>query len=121
MGTRSNIYIEVDPGTYLGTYCHYDGYPSHMFPTLSYMSKDILLAHILVGMTQGGIRGLHNDKGATEYLEDTSVACVLTDPFSDPNWSEEFVWVKRYDDKVMWRHAFQDQWNFRQENPAEEQ
>lgn len=120
MGTRSNIYVEVEPGSYLGTYCHYDGYPSHMFPTLSNMTKDTLLVHILIAMTQGGLRGIHNEKGATEYLEDMSNPCILTDPFHEPDCSEEFIWVKRYDGKVMWRHDGENQWNFRQESTAEE-
>tara|TARA_Y100000034_G_C6584160_1_gene253504 strand:- start:60 stop:401 length:342 start_codon:yes stop_codon:yes gene_type:complete len=111
MGTRSNIYIETEPGTYLGTYCHYDGYPKHMFPTLSQMKRDELLAHILIGMTQGGLRGIY-DNQTTEYLGDFSSPCILTNPVVDAGWGPEFIYVKRFDGRVMWRHEDKPEWKF---------
>ncbi len=34
MSTRAQIAIEIRPGEWAHTYCHYDGYPSHMLPAL---------------------------------------------------------------------------------------
>ena len=114
MGTRSNIYIETEPETYLGTYCHYDGYPEHMFPTLSHMNNDKLLGHILTAMTQGGLRVLHADHdtlNSTEYLGDYSCTCLLTDPLTDDHYGE-YVYVKKADGKVMWRGYSESKWSF---------
>jgi len=101
MGTRSNVYVETEPGTYLGTYCHYDGYPSHMFPTLEQMSHDKLFTHILIAMTRGGFRIIDSD--STEYLDDT-VSCVITNP-AMTHCGPDFVYIKRLDGKVQWRYA----------------
>ena len=114
MGTRANVYIETEPETYLGTYCHYDGYPKHMFHTLSGMDNDKLLGHILIAMTQGGFRGIHaadHEAGCTEYFGDYSDTCLLTDPQTD-NSGIEFIYVKKLDGKVMWRHDSESKWNF---------
>ena len=113
MGTRSNIYIETEHGTYIGTYCHYDGYPSHMFPTLTKIGHDDLLVHILIGISQGGLRGIY-PHAETEYLGDFSSPCILTNPHMDCGWGPEFIYIKRYDGKVMWRHPFETQWNFQE-------
>lgn len=112
VGTRSNIYVETEPGTYLGTYCHYDGYPKHMIPTLSAMSKDELLGHILMSMTHGGIRIL-DGQGATEYLDDANCdAVVMTSP-SISDWGAEYVYIKLHDGGVAWRDCFDSSngWN----------
>ena len=105
MATRSNIYVETRPGTYLGTYCHYDGYPSHVFPTLLAMSKDELLGHILMSMARGGIRIIEG-QGATEYLDDTSCdPVVMTNP-STSDWGAEYVYIKCYNGDVKWRDCY---------------
>ena len=118
MGTRSNIYIETDPKTYLGTYCHYDGYPKHMFPTLSGMGNDELLGHILTAMIQGGLRGIGEKKSgnSTEYLGDYSCTHLLASPQTDEGYGVEFIYVKRLDGKVMWRHYSESEWLFKYED-----
>jgi hypothetical protein len=104
MGTRSNVYVETEPGTYLGTYCHYDGYPSHMFPTLTDMDHDRLLGHILIAMTRGGFRTL--DGPATEYIDDTETV-IMTDPAME-DWGPDYVYIKRLDGKVQWRPTYDE-------------
>lgn len=106
MGTRSNIYVETKPGTYLGTYCHYDGYPRHMFPTLVKMKHQELLGHILIAMTRGGIRILEG-QGATEYLDDT-IAVMLTNPAQE-DWGPDYVYIKRLDGGVQWRPTYDEE------------
>jgi len=107
MGTRSNVYVETEPGTYVGTYCHYDGYPSHMFPTLTAIDKDILLTHVLIAAPQGGFRILQ-ERG-TEYLSDYSNPCVLENP-ADEDWGPDYVYIKCYDGGVKWRNTFDGCW-----------
>ena len=38
MSTRSVIGYETQTGSYVGVYCHFDGYKSHMMPQLEEMS-----------------------------------------------------------------------------------
>ena len=105
MGTRSNVYVETEPGTYVGTYCHYDGYPSHMFPTLMAIDNDLLLAHILIAAPQGGFRIL--SEGKTEYLDDYSYPSMLSSP-SQPDMGPEYIYIKCYDGSVKWRDTYGD-------------
>ena len=45
MSTRAQIAIQIGPEEWAHTYVHYDGYPSHMLPTLSpWTPEDILAA-----------------------------------------------------------------------------
>tara|TARA_R110002020_G_scaffold98887_4_gene235139 strand:- start:130 stop:474 length:345 start_codon:yes stop_codon:yes gene_type:complete len=101
MGTRSNIYIETEPGKYVGTYCHYDGYPDHMLPTLQAFDSDTLLAHVLLAAPRGGFRSLMSE--GTEYLDDHA-ACILQDPL-DEDYGPDYVYVKCHDGAVKWRDA----------------
>ena len=105
MGTRSNVYVETEPGTYLGTYCHYDGYPSNMFPVLSEIDSETLLTHILIAAPQGGFRVLGIE--GTEYLGDYSYPCVLQNP-SMVDMGPEYVYIKRLDGRVQWRDTYED-------------
>tara|TARA_R110002110_G_scaffold159572_1_gene357438 strand:- start:506 stop:778 length:273 start_codon:yes stop_codon:yes gene_type:complete len=84
-----------------------------MFPTLSGIQHDELLVHILIGMVQGGLRGIQIGE-PMEYVGDFSSSCVLTDPHMDNHWLVEFIYIKRFDGKVMWRHPFEAQWNFQE-------
>ena len=113
MGTRSNIYVETEPGTYLGTYCHYDGYPDHMFPVISKMNNDELLGHILIAMPQGGIRNLDREK--TDYLDDGT--CVLMFNPHMEDWAPDYIWIKCHDGSVKWRHCGDTEWFTTQRDP----
>ena len=66
MGTRSHIYIETEPGMFLGTDCQFDGYPSHMFPQLEQRSHIEVYGIIIKGQTRGGRQAIHSTKGV-EY------------------------------------------------------
>lgn len=105
MGTRSNVYVETEPGTYIGTYCHYDGYPSHMFPTLAAINKDVLLTHILLAAPQGGLRILKTH--GTEYLDDYAYPCMLQNP-SIEDLGPEYIYIKCLDGSVKWRDTYGD-------------
>jgi len=115
MGTRSNVYVETEPGTYLGTYCHYDGYPDHMFPTLQAIDKDTLLSHILIAAPRGGIRSIQAG-GPMEYLSDDT-SCVLDNP-SEGDWGPDYVYIKCHDGSVKWRGAYDEAaWGWKTELP----
>jgi len=105
MGTRSNVYVETEPGTYVGTYCHYDGQPSHMFPLLTTIENDMLLSHILMAAPKGGLRGIY-DRG-TEYLDDYTYPCLLQNP-STEDLGPEYIYIKCLDGSVKWRDTYGD-------------
>ena len=45
MSTRAQIAIQIGPEEWAHTYVHFDGYPSHMLPTLAaWTPEDILTA-----------------------------------------------------------------------------
>lgn len=72
MGTNSNIYAELPDGTWVGSYCHWDGYPSHMFLSLRKIRSPVAF-HLNVhraSMT-GGIRVVRHD-GTLELYNDAS-------------------------------------------------
>jgi len=107
MGTSSRIYVETEPGDFIGTYCHYDGYPSHMHGTLERMSSDELTGFILQAIPQGGFRSL--DIGEVEYLGDSRIA-IHTNPYDD-NMGPNYIYIKLLDGCVRWRSSCESYWN----------
>lgn len=112
MGTRSNIYVETERNGYIGTYCHFDGYPGYMYPLLTGMDKDSLLSLILIAAPRGGFHALEEPE-TTTYCEE--MPCLLTDP-DECTWSAEFVWVKCLDGRVKWRYYNRPDWKYTQED-----
>jgi len=113
MGTRSNVYVETEPGTFLGTYCHYDGYPSHMYPTLGLIDNDKLTAQILIAAPQGGFRILHATD-ATEYIGDHAHTRLLENPHME-DLGPDYVYIKCLDGTVKWRPTYDEEdlgWRF---------
>ena len=104
MGTRSHIYIETEGGGFFGTYCQFDGYPSHMFPQLAGRSHDEVYSIIVKGQTRGGLQGIHATKGP-EYQAHT-LGCFLFNPMDYRESSPvTYVYVKRLDGSVLWRET----------------
>jgi hypothetical protein len=56
MATRSVIGVERADGSFLGVYCHYDGYPSHVVPLMQAMSREQLLTEIEKAIAEDGMR-----------------------------------------------------------------
>jgi hypothetical protein len=105
MGTRSHIYIETEPGMFLGTYCQFDGYPSHMFPQLEQRTHTEIYGIIIKGQTHGGISGIHPTQGV-EYHEAMFGSSFLFSPLDDrESTCVSYVYVKRLDGSVLWRYA----------------
>ena len=66
MATRSTIGYETPDGRYRATYCHYDGYPSHMKRELLDLSREDVEVMVTTGWIRGGIRTL--SRGRPEYF-----------------------------------------------------
>jgi len=107
MGTRSHIYIETEEGGFLGTYCQFDGYPSHMFPQLTDRSHDEVYSIIVKGQTRGGIVGLAATPSApVAYQDGAAQPSFLFNPMDYLESSPvNYVYVKRLDGSVLWRET----------------
>ncbi len=72
MATRSVIgYIQED-GSYLGVYCHYDGYPSGVGSFLLKMNPEDIKTMVTAGIIKGGIRSIYSsDLTEVEYFDET--------------------------------------------------
>ena len=104
MGTRSHIYIETEPGMFLGTYCQFDGYPSHMFPQLEQRTHTEVYGIIVKGQTRGGLQSIHPPKGP-EYQAHT-LGCFLFNPMDYmENSPVTYVYIKRLDGSVLCRES----------------
>ena len=53
MSTHAAIFVETNK-TDIGTYVHYDGYPSHMLHPLMRMAPEEVQCHILIAAPRGG-------------------------------------------------------------------
>ena len=71
MATRSVIgYIQED-GSYLGVYCHYDGYPSGVGSYLLKMNPEDIKTMVTAGIIKGGIRSIYSpDLAEVEYFNE---------------------------------------------------
>jgi len=60
MATRSVIgYMQAD-GSYIGCYCHYDGYPSGVGSFLLKMNTEDIKTMVTAGIIRGGIRAINS-------------------------------------------------------------
>ena len=71
MATRSVIgYMQAD-GSYIGCYCHYDGYPSGVGSNLLKMNPEDIRTMVTAGIIRGGIRSIYSsDLTAVEYFNE---------------------------------------------------
>ncbi len=71
MATRSVIgYIQED-GSFIGSYCHYDGYPSGVGLNLLKMSSDDIKTMVTAGIIKGGIRAINSPSlDDVEYFDE---------------------------------------------------
>ena len=97
MATRSTIGYETQDGRYLATYCHYDGYPSHMKRELLDMSREDVEIMVTTGWLRGGIRCM---SGGPEYFNDgAELGRVDLDEFRR---IEEYAYMLRQDGKWVY-------------------
>jgi hypothetical protein len=110
MGTHANIFVETGPNIFVGTYCHYDGYPDHMLPSLNEVSNDDLRGYILVAGLSGGMRFFN----PPEEIETLAGHCrdevlYLHNPVLNEE-SAHFIYIKQMDGVVRWRKAYSNNW-----------
>ena len=92
MATRSTIGYETPDGRYRATYCHYDGYPSHMKRELLDMSREDVEIMVTTGWIRGGIRSM---TGGPEYYNDGSELGRIDEP--EFHRIEEYAYMLRLD------------------------
>lgn len=61
MSTRSVIAYEDDDGNCIGVYCHFDGYPSHMFPIIQSMQYEEVKNMVETGLIENGLRSITDE------------------------------------------------------------
>jgi hypothetical protein len=71
MATRSVIgYMQAD-GSFIGCYCHYDGYPSGVGSNLLKMNTEDIRTMVTAGIMKGGIRAINGpDLAEVEYFHE---------------------------------------------------
>ena len=71
MATRSVIgYMQAD-GSFIGCYCHYDGYPRVMGSKLRVMNAEDVKTAVTAGIMKGGIRAINSpDLAEVEYFNE---------------------------------------------------
>ena len=65
MSTHATIGYETSGGGYVGVYCHFDGYPTHILPQLEKMTYFDVSAEVERGLIEGGIRCLRRYEAET--------------------------------------------------------
>lgn len=79
MSTHSAVGYEQDDGSFVGVYCHYDGYPDHMVPCLKRMFHADVVIMVNEALRHGGIRSI-GYKGGYDTLEGKGTSPILEWP-----------------------------------------
>ena len=79
MATRSVIGYMQDDGSYIGCYCHYDGYPGGVGSNLMKMNSEDIKTMVTAGIIKGGIRAINSpDLAEVEYFNEVWPAAPRT-------------------------------------------
>ena len=123
MGTSCMLYVEMDCGNFIGTYCHFDGYNEHMIPALDGVTYDFVYAEILKAGLAGGFRvfdPLHKGGGPSwvggghdecaplgiEYLNEHQ--CYVYSPERDfRNHGASYIYIKYADNTIKHRATYE--------------
>ena len=97
MATRSTIGYETSDGRYRATYCHYDGYPSHMKQELLDLTRDDVEIMVTIGWIRGGIRTMSG--GRPEYFNDGADMRIDEELFCQ---TEEYAYMLTLDGKWVY-------------------
>ncbi len=79
MSTHSAIGYEQEDGSFIGVYCHYDGYPDHMVPNLKRMFHADVVIMVNEALRRGGIRSI-GYKCSYDTLEGKGTSPILKWP-----------------------------------------
>ena len=96
MATRGTIGYETQDGGFIGVYCHYDSYPSHMAPILHAMFHIDVVLMVNQALARGGIRWV---TGVNDYdlFNDGPRVAVHTEW---PRRREEYAYRKCLDGRL---------------------
>lgn len=97
MATRSVIAYEDDNGNCVGVYCHYDGYPKHMYPIIDSMSYDDVKDMVEDGLITGGLRSVENDESYDTFEEKSDRTDWLRTSVHAYDNNVDYTYFKRKD------------------------
>ena len=98
MSTRSTIGYETQDGGYVGGYCHFDGYPKNIGPSLHEMLHADVVIMVEEALRNGGMRCLNGPGDFEDYNERSERERWLTDTW--PELSEDYAYRKRLEGQV---------------------
>jgi len=110
MATRCYILKENKDKSLIGIYCHYDGYPSHMLPTLrdNYQTEEEIDKLLAIG----DINHLHDTIEKCERIANTTKQIEFKDinylqVHLDANCDIEFayIWEENKGHNLLWTYA----------------
>jgi hypothetical protein len=93
MATRSTIGYETADGGYVGVYCHYDGYPDNIGPSLDEMLHADVIIMVEQALRNGGMRCLDAPNTFQFFNENSERERWLVDEW--PSCPEEWSYRKR--------------------------
>jgi hypothetical protein len=98
MATRSTIGYETQDGGYVGVYCHYDGYPDNIGPSLDAMHHADVVIMVERALRNGGIRCLEAPNTFQLFNEPSERDRWLVDEW--PSCPEDWSYRMRLDGQL---------------------
>lgn len=116
MATRGTIGYETQGGGFVGVYCHYDSYPSHMAPILHEMFHIDVVIMVNRALARGGIRSV---SGVNDYdlFNDGHPATVHAEW---PARREEYAYRKRLDGRLEFIDSTDNVYEWRNDIPHDD-
>jgi hypothetical protein len=111
MATRSTIGYETPDGGYVGVYCHYDGEPSNIGPSLHAMYHIDVMQMVERALRNGGMRCLHGPDSFELFNEPSHRAHWLHDSW--PECSEDYAYRKCLDGRLEFIDGSGAVWEWR--------
>ncbi len=101
MATRSVIAYEDDNGNCVGVYCHWDGYPKHMYPIIDSMSYDDVKDMVEDALISGGLRSIENDESYDTFEEKSDRERWLYTSAHAHDNGVDYTYFKRKDGSIF--------------------
>lgn len=115
MATRGTIGYETQDGGFVGAYCHFDSYPSHMAPILHEMFHIDVVIMVNRALASGGIRSVF---GVSDYdLFNDGPTTVHAEWPARP---EEYAYRKRLDGRLEFIDSTDNVYEWRNDIPHDD-
>lgn len=115
MATRGTIGYETQGGGFVGVYCHYDSYPSHMAPILHEMFHIDVVIMVNRALARGGIR---NVLGVNDYDLFNDAPAIVHAEW--PARREEYAYRKRLDGRLEFIDSTDNVYEWRNDIPHDD-